>query len=102
MSHNYKKSFIDLCLSGECLLEDIHDFIDEWHDGDYPNELHEFLGMSWDEYSRWVSNSYILPYIVKARRDGVDFKTVLNAGMDMAHCGGLGEPIPGKEGNQLI
>jgi len=36
---------------GECILEDIDDFIDEWHDGDFEEELHEFLGMSWKEYS---------------------------------------------------
>jgi hypothetical protein len=37
--------------NGECLPEDIDDFIDEWHDGDFEEELHEFLGMSWKEYS---------------------------------------------------
>ena len=53
----------------EFLLEDIDDFIDKWHDGDFEEELHEFLGMSWKEYSLWLSNPYILPYIVKARME---------------------------------
>lgn len=34
--------------------ENIHDLIDEWHDGDSSQELHEFLGFTFEEYARWV------------------------------------------------
>jgi len=34
--------------------KDIHDLIDEWHDGNDPRPLHEFLGMTWEEYARWL------------------------------------------------
>lgn len=100
MSHNYKKNFIDLCVSGECLLEDMDDFIDEWHDGDYHNELHEFLGMSWDEYGSWLADSGVLPIIIESRRSGADFKMFLNK--RMAHCAGFGKPVENKEGNPLV
>jgi len=34
--------------------ENIHDLIDEWHEGDSNQELHEFLGFTFEEYARWV------------------------------------------------
>ncbi len=33
---------------------DLDDLIDQWHDGDDPRPLHEFLGMTHDEYATWV------------------------------------------------
>ena len=62
---------------GECLPEEIDDFIDEWHDGDFEEELHEFLGMSWKEYSLWVSNPDVLPYIIKARMENSNVEDIL-------------------------
>ena len=47
----YKKKeryFIDLCSNGEVLMDEIDDFIDEWHESAREIELHEFLGMSWN------------------------------------------------------
>ena len=31
-------------------IERLMDKIDEWHEGDSNVELHEFLGMTWEEY----------------------------------------------------
>jgi hypothetical protein len=31
-------------------LDVIDDYINEWHDGDSEEDLHEFLGMTWSEY----------------------------------------------------
>jgi hypothetical protein len=47
-------TFADEYLAGRIPEEDIHDWIDRWHDGDHPEELHEFLGLTWPEYSAWV------------------------------------------------
>lgn len=33
---------------------DIDDLVDEWHKGDSDLPLHEYLGMTWDEYQAWV------------------------------------------------
>lgn len=50
-----EKKFIDLYLSGEATDDDIHDFIDDWHDLDGRDlELHDFLGLTWPEYGTWV------------------------------------------------
>ena len=32
----------------------IDDKIDEWHNGDSDVPLHEFLGMTFGEYAKWV------------------------------------------------
>lgn len=38
--------------------DEIDDKIDEWHDGNSPMPLHEFLGMTKDEYSIFVQYGY--------------------------------------------
>jgi Trp operon repressor len=64
-------NFIDLCISGDALADQIDDFIDLWHDNKagQDQELHEFLGMTWDEYSVWATNPSILPFILAAHTD---------------------------------
>ena len=61
-------SFIEQCLSGHALLDEIDDFIDTWHESDSDLELHDFLGMSNDEFSAWVKDSSVLPHIIRAKR----------------------------------
>lgn len=39
---------------------DIHDRIAQWHDGDGAGqELHEYLGLTWDEYKNWIQTGKI-------------------------------------------
>ena len=63
-------SFFELYCSGKALPEDIDDFIDLWHKGKAGEglSLHEYLGMTWEEYSIWVQSADALPRILKARR----------------------------------
>jgi hypothetical protein len=66
-------TFIDDVLAGRAQVEDIHDYIDRWHEApaDSPAaamELHEFLGMSWDEYRQWGEQPEALLSTVAARR----------------------------------
>lgn len=70
MSEN-QLTFIDLVLSGNVLLEEIDDFVDQWHASNTKMNLTEFLGMHPDEYALWVEDESNLSYIVAARRDGV-------------------------------
>ena len=72
-----ENKFVDLCVMGQHHIEDIDDFIDEWHEGEGDEDLHEFLGMSWEEYALWVSNPYVLPYIIKARKENKRIQDVL-------------------------
>ena len=49
------EKFVDLYLSGVATEDDIHDFIDDWHDLDGRDvEIHEYLGLTWPEYCTWV------------------------------------------------
>ena len=63
-------SFIEKCINGDASLDEIDDYIDEWHDSDSTNdlELHEFLGMSWEEYSLWAIKPSLLEEIVNERK----------------------------------
>lgn len=69
MVNRTNDNFIDLCLAGHALADDIDQFVDRWHDGQGPGmELHDFLGMSFDEYSLWVERPHALRSILYARR----------------------------------
>lgn len=51
MSSN--KTFVELLKDGTIKPDALDDFVEEWHDrynGDKP--LHEFLGMTWEEYQQ--------------------------------------------------
>ena len=51
----YEKRFIDACLAGDAILDDIEDYIDFWHDNETGVELYEFLGMTSGEYAKWIN-----------------------------------------------
>ncbi|WP_156800315.1 hypothetical protein [Thalassoporum mexicanum] len=72
-------TFIELCLSGNTEADQIDDFIDLWHDNKagQDQELHEFLGMTWDEYSVWLTKPSVFPYILSARAKNVSLRTEL-------------------------
>ena len=74
------QTFIDRYARGELAEADIDDFIDDWHDGKTGvADLHDYLGLSWDEYGEWVKHEGALDRIVKARREGrpVEFRPAL-------------------------
>ena len=67
-------SFIEKCINGDASLNEIDDYIDEWHDSDLSNgiELHEYLGMTWKEYSIWAIKPSFLAEIVNSRKQEID------------------------------
>lgn len=67
-------NFIEKCITGEVLLDDIDDYVDQWHDDHTKVQIHEYLGMKKSEYSLWLTDPNILPFIVCAHREnrGVD------------------------------
>ncbi len=73
-------NFITLCLSGDVLADEIDHFVDKWHDdeGEQNQTLHEFLGMTWEEYSLWATKPSILPFILSAYRNNSHIDTELN------------------------
>ena len=65
-------NFIEKCVQGRALLDDIDDFIDKWHEGENDEPLHKFLGMTESEYSLWVADPEILPFIITAHQQNRD------------------------------
>lgn len=76
------ESFLDRCLAGEVLPEDIDDFVDRWHDEQPNATLAQFLGMKISEYKRWAIDASVLPYILNARRTERSLREVLEAQAD--------------------
>lgn len=70
--------FIDRYALGFADADDINDFIDYWHDSESTENLHDFLGLTWEEYSLLASDSYALPIIVKARMEQVPIAIAVN------------------------
>ncbi len=67
-------NFIEQCLLGEVLMEEIDDYVDQWHESGNDMPIHKFLGMKRSEYSLWLSDPDMLPFIICAHREnkGVD------------------------------
>ena len=78
MSDHSEDAFVAKCTRGEVLLEEIDDFVDAWHEGDYDEGLHEFLGMTLREYSLWVADVNMLSFIVTARKEQRSIEDLLS------------------------
>jgi hypothetical protein len=76
------ESFIARCLQGEILTEEIDDWVEQWHQSDCEYSLFEYLGMTDEEYNAWLLDDTILPYIIKARKDGLPLETVVEQGIE--------------------
>jgi hypothetical protein len=88
------KTFLERYMNGEVLSEDVDDFVDAWHQNSGEKEIFEYLGMTRDEYSIWLRDPDVLPYIAKARRNNIDLTTALHASVvDM--------PIAARSSDQL-
>jgi len=61
--------FIDLYLDDQASAEDINEFIDEWHAGSAKQPIYDFLGMTEEEYARWLRDPDALLQIARARKE---------------------------------
>ena len=88
--------FIDLCMQGSALPDDIDDFVDEWHDSNSEVSLSEYLGMSSDEYESWVHAPDTLHSIITARITNVPLMTVLESSYDLPMAARASSPEAAK------
>ena len=66
-----KWRFFDLLMEGNACPEEIHDHIHVWHNkANVMIPLHDFLGMSWLEFKRWVQLDATLETLEEERRVG--------------------------------
>jgi Ca2+-binding EF-hand superfamily protein len=49
--------------------EKVDQLIEEWHNGNSPLELHEFLGMTNEQYSRFVESNELPQYTNRNKKD---------------------------------
>lgn len=88
MSESLKEPmFMDLYSDGCAMADEIDDFIDRWHTEAHvvagcPVPIHEFLGMTRDEYEAWVHDASVLPHIVRARMSKMSLDAVMHEHVD--------------------
>jgi hypothetical protein len=63
------RSFIDRVLAGEIkdVDNEVDDAIDAWHNGDSGMELHQWLGLTKDEYKIFITTPSVLHLIIVSR-----------------------------------
>lgn len=77
-------NFINDCISGNALIDEIDDYIDRWHEGNDTRSIIEFLGMTEKEYSLFLKSVDFLPYIIKAHRENRPIDIVISQSYAMA------------------
>lgn len=72
-------TFVELCLKGEALEEEIDQFVEAWHEGRQCADLalHEYLGMRWEEYQVWSTTPSVLPFVLAAHKFGTSLEDQL-------------------------
>lgn len=67
-------SFFNLYSRGEVAPDDIEDFVGRWHEDVEPwarnMPLHEYLGLTHEEYEVLLCDPFALPCILRARQTG--------------------------------
>jgi hypothetical protein len=64
--------FVDLRLEGSVLEEEIERLVEDWQKGRDGSdmELHEHIGMKWEEYRLWATTPSVLPFVLATRKRG--------------------------------
>ena len=75
-----ERSIVERLLSGEeCDLTRIDDEIDAWHEADTASSLHEWLGLTSDEYQLYVEKPAAIRIILAARHHNRSLKELFAA-----------------------
>lgn len=77
-------TFVAAVLAGDAFVTDVDDWVDEWHEAPDDSEagaleLHEYLGLSWEEYRLFVERPESLRFTLAARRAQRPVEEVLRA-----------------------
>lgn len=72
MSSTDVQTFVEALLAGEALVSDYEDWEERWHEADDSDpiasmELHEFLGLSFEEYKTVAFNPATIKSVVAQR-----------------------------------
>ena len=82
----YKQSdsFIQKCLRGEALIDEIDDYVEKWHSSSEDIDIHTFLGMTSKEYALWIRDPDTLPYIVASRHEKIPLRQIIKDNYEQA------------------
>ncbi len=72
-------NFIENVINADALLDEIDDYIAQWHDADTDLSVYDYLGMTEQEYFLWLENDFYLKYIVSAHEQNVDIQDLLKS-----------------------
>lgn len=75
---DFSRSFIEQALNGELFPDEIDTFVERWHEGGTGKELHDYLGLSWDEFCWWGMDADQMPLIIAARHQNRSFLEAAN------------------------
>lgn len=71
----FLNSFVEKCLKGEALIDEIDDYVAVWHQGGTGLPLSQYLGFTQVEYKLWAEKPNSLQYILNARRSGTGIES---------------------------
>lgn len=82
-------TFVDDVLAGRSIVSEIDDYIDRWHDlpdsrPEAALELHDYLGLDWEEYRLWGEHPESLRFTFAARRADLPVEQVLKQAVGVA------------------
>ena len=61
-------NYVDDCLDGKAKPKDIDRYVSAWHRSDTTQKVTEFLGLTFEEYGKWLMNEDSIVEIIEARR----------------------------------
>jgi hypothetical protein len=70
-------SFMDLCLQGKAMPDQIDEFVAKWHRQNGDQDIIPYLGMTPEEYDLFVRHPDALASIVEARREKKPLRAVV-------------------------
>jgi hypothetical protein len=77
-------SFVDLCLQGKAIPDEIDEYVAEWHRQESDLDIVSYLGMTPEEYDLFVKHPDAVPLIVSARREKRPLRDVISENMARA------------------
>lgn len=78
-SGSVRETFVSAALSGRASVDDLDDYIDDWHDEGSEISIYEYLGMTQDEYRLCTERPEALRLILSARKKGRPFTEEIKA-----------------------
>lgn len=66
-----QKKFVNRCATGKATADEIETYISRWQHSDKTEAIHNFLGMTLEDYQAWKKNPKTLNSIIEARREAL-------------------------------